>query len=343
MRTLDNFDAITTNSILTRGREAYSNGTVTALQALNDNEWQAFVNGTTTYTVKVILHQQEIIDATCDCPDNSTPCKHIVATWFALRHHFQRTPRIPASNPPATSPSGLLVAARQALTTGDLHTARQLIHEGLNNANAADRPGLLHKWQLLLLELASATNDLPTVRQYAKQFAFHPTFNTTWYRRWKQTYDPDTWTTVISSRIEEITAQINNTHTQQKGQVWSTPHTWMLEQLAPVYIEEQYWHKLLALVQEETDIQLIMPYHHHLLPHYPAELLAIYLPALERMGDRSGNRIQFILLAGIFRQLLQSMPEAHSELIRLLQHLIQKYHRRPALANALSEVLGSEG
>lgn len=343
MYTLDNFDATITDTSLTRGREAYSAGAVTQLHALNNNEWQASVIGTTTYTVKVLLHQHEIIDASCNCPVNSTTCKHIVATWFALRHLLQRS--TDTTTPAATSStlSDQLDTARQALTSQNFHTARQLIQEGLNTATQSDRPGLVHKWQHILLELAIATNDLPTIRQYARQFAFQPSFNNTWYQQWKKTYDPATWNTVITAHINETIKQINTTHEQQKGQVWSTPHTALLEQLAPVYIEERYWNKLLALVQAETDIQLIIPYHNYLLPHYPAELLAIYLPALERMGDRSGNHIQFILLASFFRQLLQSMPQAHTELVHLLRHLLQKYHRRPALVAALSEVLGSEG
>jgi hypothetical protein len=74
--------------VLAKGREYYRNKHVLSLEEIDDLFYQARVEGTYVYTVKVQLDDQDnIVDSRCDCPYDIGPyCKHQVAVFLALRN-----------------------------------------------------------------------------------------------------------------------------------------------------------------------------------------------------------------------------------------------------------------
>jgi hypothetical protein len=85
--TLDNFEDEIDRTILARGRAYYYAGDVIALEEVDTGVWEAIVRGSEKYEVVVEIDEEgDITHTECDCPyDWGGPCKHIVATLFAIR------------------------------------------------------------------------------------------------------------------------------------------------------------------------------------------------------------------------------------------------------------------
>jgi hypothetical protein len=122
--------------------------------------------------------------------------------------------------------------------------------------------------------------------------------------------------------------------------MWNLPtSSLVLREIAPVYIHEKFWDRLLALVQKEADIDIILEYHRHLFKEYPRELIGIYLPAFERNADRCNGRSEYKELAGKMKMVIKDIPDAKSTIIALAKELIQKYPRRPAMIEELNKIV----
>ncbi|WP_239643412.1 SWIM zinc finger family protein [Natronococcus jeotgali] len=65
-----------------RGSRYYERGSVTNIEYV-DNSLQATVQGSRPYTVQVTLSEGSYASGQCSCPDDTVPCKHIVAAVLA--------------------------------------------------------------------------------------------------------------------------------------------------------------------------------------------------------------------------------------------------------------------
>lgn len=75
------------NKIFARGYDYYENDYIASVKLTEDNVYEAQVEGTDLYNVRVKLnHTYEIIETQCDCPyDMGEYCKHQVAVFLTLR------------------------------------------------------------------------------------------------------------------------------------------------------------------------------------------------------------------------------------------------------------------
>lgn len=86
MFSLSNLEEQTTNVIYNRGKEYFDNGAVAVLEEIEDDLWQAEVDGTDIYEVSIVLDKkQNVKEYFCDCPYEGDLCKHVVASLLALR------------------------------------------------------------------------------------------------------------------------------------------------------------------------------------------------------------------------------------------------------------------
>lgn len=65
-----------------RGERYYEQGSVTEIERVDDH-LQATVQGSRPYDVQVTLSNGSYVEGECSCPDDATPCKHIVAAVLA--------------------------------------------------------------------------------------------------------------------------------------------------------------------------------------------------------------------------------------------------------------------
>lgn len=84
---LKDFESNIDKKILARGFDYYENGYVSSLEEVDENVYEAEVEGTDLYIVEVELDDKaNIIDTQCDCPfDMGEYCKHQAAVFLALR------------------------------------------------------------------------------------------------------------------------------------------------------------------------------------------------------------------------------------------------------------------
>jgi hypothetical protein len=222
----------------------------------------------------------------------------------------------------------------------DFSSAKKLIADGIELARKKGHRGTAADWQKELLHIAVLENDASMIRHYTKHFAFDDGFDPVYYNQWKNTFTIAEWEVEIERYIEERIAAVEQQYQLDKGKAWYSPYTLLLDLLAPVYIEEEYWDRLLALMREETDLDRLLQYHDYLVKRYPMQLLAIYLPAFERKGDIVGNRSQYADLAAKMKMVITTIPEGREGIIAVAQAINRKYSRRPAMVKELNTVIG---
>lgn len=232
---------------------------------------------------------------------------------------------------------------RRLVEKTDLSSAKQLIIEGIELARKKDHPGTVRQWEEELLHIAVLENDKDTIRYYTKHFAFDRGFHQIYYNQWKSSFDMDEWEEEIEKYIEERITGVELQYQKNKGKVWYSPDTLLLDVLAPIYIEEKYWDRLLSLMSQEIDLDRLLRYHDHLVNIYPIQLLALYLPAFGRKGDIVGNRREYTDLAIKMIMVIEAIPEGTDEVITIAEEICRKYPRRPAMIQELNRVIEMRG
>jgi hypothetical protein len=228
----------------------------------------------------------------------------------------------------------------KAIKRKDFTKAKILIAEGIKIAEKKGHPGTVSNWQKELLRIAELEKDIKTVRYYSKLFAFDRWFNESYYQQWKQTFSATEWKEVIEQHIAVTIAAVTKEHEKNIKKMWNPPaNPPLLREIAPIFIREKFWDKLLTLVQKETDMDIILEYHRHLFKEYPRELIEIYLPAFERKADRCNSRSEYEELAGKMKMVIKDIPVEKSKIITLAKKLKQKYLRRPAMIEELDKIV----
>jgi len=217
--------------------------------------------------------------------------------------------------------------------------AKSLINDGIVIAEKSEHPGTVSQWEKQLLRIAFLENDIKIIRYYTKYFAFDRWFNKEYYDQWKATFSQEDWIVTIEAYIEETLKKILDDNEKSRGKFWFTAKPPVLSVIAPVYIEEGYWDRLLDVVKKESNLDVVLQYHSHLLKRYPDELLAIYLPAFEMAGDHANARNQYRDLINKMKRVMKDMPQFKADIIYAAQKLKLKYPHRPAMLDELKAII----
>lgn len=228
----------------------------------------------------------------------------------------------------------------KAIAKKDFITAKELIQNGIKLAEKKLHPGTVSQWEKQLLRIAVLEKDISTVRHYTRNFAFDGwNFDVEYYRQWKRTFTALEWTGVIEKYIEETTKNVIRKHNNLKSSFRSQPNPPLLESLASVYIEEKYWDRLLELVKKECTIDNVLRYQDYLVKQYPAVLLELYLPELEKMGNTANDRSGYARLVYYMKKIMQDIPDGNERIVALARKLRETYSRRPAMVEELNKII----
>jgi hypothetical protein len=227
----------------------------------------------------------------------------------------------------------------KAITQKDYPTAKKLIADGIKIAEKKDHPGTVSQWLKELLRIAVLEKNVEAVRYYAIHFAFDRGFDREYYQQWKKTYPAAEWKEVIEEFIEQKMKQMKNEEKKHKGQPWYAAHFSLLYALAPLYVEEKYWDRLLALVKQVNNFDTTWQYHNYLVKPYPLELLELYLPALEQKADQANQRRDYADLALKMQRISKDIPQGKEKILVLARRFKEKYARRPAMIDELNKIL----
>ena len=83
---LDQFEQVIDEKILQRGLTYFKKGLVHELEEVSPNTYEAIVEGTEDYTVRLTVENNVVTDYRCDCPYDLGPvCKHVAAVILSLQ------------------------------------------------------------------------------------------------------------------------------------------------------------------------------------------------------------------------------------------------------------------
>ena len=89
--TIQNFGNYIVAQLVKQGEEAFEQGKVSSLEALEDGLWVASVEGATTYEVEILLYKNTIRETSCSCEHKKKGvCSHMVAAFFAIEAKKQQ-------------------------------------------------------------------------------------------------------------------------------------------------------------------------------------------------------------------------------------------------------------
>ncbi|MFD1140335.1 SWIM zinc finger domain-containing protein [Larkinella insperata] len=227
----------------------------------------------------------------------------------------------------------------EAVDAGDFERAKVLVQEGIRLAEQKKHSGTVRRWQEQLLAIAYRENDLPTVRSWTKAFAFEPgqEVSLPYYRQWKQTFSARDWAREYRKLIQAMTQTAAQNASQRKA-VWFYEPDTLFHQLAPIFVEEKQWLALLDLVQTQPSLERLQQAHPYLASRVPAEMLALYLPVLEKLGQKANDRSDYRRLAQLIAQIKNDIPEGVPVMNALIQVLKERNPRRLAFLEELNAV-----
>ncbi|MDR1886439.1 MAG: hypothetical protein LBQ70_00850, partial [Prevotellaceae bacterium] len=148
------------------------------------------------------------------------------------------------------------------------------------------------------------------------------------------------WKEIIEKHIADKTVELTREYGKRKGP-WGDDllNKALLHDLAPVYIEEQYWDRLLEVVRTNADLNVLLSFHAHLSKRYPEEMLSLFVRELESKGCRVNNRNEYAALAGDMLSIMKDMPAWANEIRATARTLIALNPKRPAMKEELNRVL----
>ncbi|MDR2898281.1 MAG: hypothetical protein LBU99_05635 [Spirochaetaceae bacterium] len=219
-----------------------------------------------------------------------------------------------------------IVAIRQAevekaINCYDYTAAKQLVADGIKLAEEKKHLGTVYEWQKELLRIAIAENDRELIRSLSLYFMFDGNFNTETYRQWKQTFSEAEQKDAVERLITAILDEANR------------------RSIGALYIEEQMWDRLLAMVQSADNLYIVLDYHDHLAKRYPEELLELYTSHFRALGNTKEGQTPYTDFAVKLKRVLRDIPKVRELLVTLVNDLKAQNPPRQALIEAITKVL----
>jgi len=205
--------------------------------------------------------------------------------------------------------------------------AKQLIKEGIGIAKKKDQLGTVDEYRKILLKIAELEKDTAAFRTIARDL-YDNGHNMEYYKVIKGTYKRKEWPAVAEEFIKEIQSQ----HKPVRGIRFNDD-----DRLAGIFVEEQYWDRLMELVQGSTSLYFIDSYSSWLTAKFPAETLAVYRKALLEYAAQNTGRNHYITI----RERLKKMQTWHGgrEVVKELVELFnQQYKARKAMIEELAKI-----
>ncbi|SFF60615.1 hypothetical protein [Thermoflexibacter ruber] len=227
---------------------------------------------------------------------------------------------------------------QQAIDKKDYAKAKQLIQEGIQIAESKKHPGTVAGWEKELLAIAVLEKDLATVHFYTKKFAFERgNLDVNYYRQWKGTFSEKEWEEELQKIIigvyKEAEANENN-----KRNIWFNAKDFTFDKLAPIFIEEQMWDRLLELTKHTASFNTLHRVHEHLVKRYPKEVLDMYMPIPRKKSIDLNGRREYQDFTRLLQRLKKDIPDGKQEIDNLVTELKVKYAKRPAMIEELNNI-----
>ncbi len=182
-----------------------------------------------------------------------------------------------------------------------------------------DKPGLALEWYDWLLRIAMTQKDTSKIIEYA-HFLFVDGFrhDQDYYAIMKKHIEPNRWTDFVEKLVEDI----------KKGKRWSNTYA-----IANIYITEQWWPKLLQIVQQNPSLSNTQSYEQYLTKDYPDEIALIYEQGVIDLLKNANGRNQYQEACRFMRRMIKL--GARERVNTLVEKFRKEYPKRKALMEEL--------
>ncbi|MEZ5013556.1 MAG: hypothetical protein R2794_04630 [Chitinophagales bacterium] len=142
------FEQYIDETILKRGLSYFRNGRVNTPEEISPGQFEAIVEGTEDYIVRILVKNNTISEFSCDCPYADGPvCKHVTALIFYLQQEELDLPAAKSKKKTRNKPvkrKTVIEQVDELLTTLPVEVLHQYIKEQVANDMAFRRKFLSH-------------------------------------------------------------------------------------------------------------------------------------------------------------------------------------------------------
>ncbi len=212
-------------------------------------------------------------------------------------------------------------AIKSALGKKNFDKAISIAKDGINN-DLKDKPGLAKEWYDWLLKIAQAQNDFKKIIEYARLLLIDNFRNEQdYYQILKQHIQPERWNTFIEAVIQDIV----------KEKRWTNRGL-----IANIFIREEWWDRLLALVKETPDLSTIEHCEEFLSGNYAGEIVDLYSNAIIKYLTVSVGRNHYQNACRYIRKIIKLGERDKAN--EIIAYLRAEYPRRKALMEELNKI-----
>ena len=204
----------------------------------------------------------------------------------------------------------------KAISVKNYIRAKELCNQGLISDNKF--PGIVHRWNEYLLNIAQRQKDNIEVIRLAKML-FLSTFNSQqFYTTLKKFTPAEQWSETVEDLIFTLKKNRDNGYIP-----W-------------IYIQEKMFNRLLAYVQKDPHPSIISEYDKYLITSFASEIADLYETTIRKLSKQGSGRKDYAECCRWLRR-LRKLGEKDRVTI-LIKELVSANPRKPAFLDELRKV-----
>jgi hypothetical protein len=197
-----------------------------------------------------------------------------------------------------------------------------LIKEGIQIADKEKHPGTVGDWNDQLLQIYTDMEDHANVIKYAEHLFYTGRDGMKYYHILKNEKNKDEWPLYLDKLLS-----------QRKNEGWPGHPDSIL---GKIYIDEQYWDRLMDLV-EKSELNGLETYEQYLKSRFPEKLRDLFVEKVISYAEKNASRTHYQYAAGILRK-IRTYPGGNEAVEKLLSSFKIKYKARKAMMEELRGV-----
>jgi hypothetical protein len=209
------------------------------------------------------------------------------------------------------------------LQSKDYGEAKKLVQQGMDLAKKQDHTGTWNHWMDYLLLIAEKEKDTLSIQLICRQlFLSNHSGYMPYYKKLKKTYLAKEWTEEVEKILDVI-----------KGPEERGPFS-DLTKMANVFVAEEYWPRLLKLMQLNARHFYFVLEHVFFLPEsYTTDLPGLLMPGLKQMAEPTG-RGKYNELARCLKKVIK-LPVGENIVREMVEWVSDNYQNRPAMLEVI--------
>ncbi|PCH67401.1 MAG: hypothetical protein COC06_11280 [Bacteroidales bacterium] len=213
------------------------------------------------------------------------------------------------------------IAIEDALKMELYEKAIRIASDGIKY-DQKDRPGLIHEWNDWLLKIVTKQKNTEKIIEYARLLYignFRPKQD--YYQILKENVVPEKWFSFVNKLAEDV----------KKSSSWDCDGL-----LAKIYINEEWWDRLLDYVRNNPNFSTIDAYREYLIGDCCDEIIELYAIVIKDYMENNMGRGHYQNICRYIRQM--NKLNGRNQVNELLAYLRKKYPKRKALLEELNMI-----